>query len=212
MITVKTNNQIAIDSADHQHPLGCVADNNSNLSYIDEVKKYFQNKQLNVLDLGCSGGQIIMDHLQLGDFAMGLEGSSNVLNGAGKQNWDQYHNKNLFLCDITEPFECLNNEVKVVFDCIQMWEVLEHIPYAKLPQLFKNITSHLKQDGLFIGSIATCEDPPRHVSIFPKHIWQEIFKQNGLDMVDYMFTYFPRSVHSGVNGFVFCAKKLKTNE
>jgi 2-polyprenyl-3-methyl-5-hydroxy-6-metoxy-1,4-benzoquinol methylase len=209
MIIIKTDNPVALDSADHQHPLGCIADNNSDINYVSEVKRYFNNNQIKILDLGCSGGQIVVDHLNLGDVAVGLEGSSNVLNGAGRHNWEKHHNKNLFLCDITQPFECLENEQNMLFDCIQMWEVLEHISFIKMEQLFKNILTHLKDDGIFIGSIATCEDPPRHVSLFNKDTWVAIFKNNGLEMKDYGFNSLPRSVHSGHNGFVFSAKKLK---
>jgi 2-polyprenyl-3-methyl-5-hydroxy-6-metoxy-1,4-benzoquinol methylase len=209
MFTVKTNNPIALESADHQYPLGCIADNNSDTNYMLEIKNYFNNNPIKTLDLGCAGGQIVVDHLQLGDIAIGIEGSSNVLNGAGKHNWEKYYNKNLFLCDITQPFECISNQENIIFDCIQMWEVLEHIPFIKIEQVLKNISTHLKNDGIFIGSIAMCEDPPRHVSIFNKETWVTIFKNNGFEMQNYCFTFLPRPVHSGDNGFVFTAKKLK---
>jgi hypothetical protein len=114
MINVKTDKPIAIDSLDHKHPYGVINDNNSSSQYILEVKNYFKNNKISVLDLGCAGGQIIVDHHNLDDLSVGLEGSSNVLNGAGKHNWEQYHNKNLFLCDITEPFTCLHDSGEIV--------------------------------------------------------------------------------------------------
>ena len=207
MITVKTNKNIAFDSLDHMHPFGVVRDNNSNSYYIQEVKKHFNNEKISVMDLGCAGGQIIVDHSNLGDIAVGLEGSSNVFRGVGRSNWESLFNKNLFLCDVTENFDISFEENPLKFDYIQMWEVLEHIPEQKLPSLLSNIKKHLKSDGIFCGSIATYVCPSgTHVSIFPKSKWIEIFKENGFVMEEYIFTTLPRVVSHGDMGFVFTAK------
>jgi 2-polyprenyl-3-methyl-5-hydroxy-6-metoxy-1,4-benzoquinol methylase len=205
MINIITNKHIAADSADHTHPHGCVNDNNGTQQYLNSIKKYFNNKQINVLDLGCAGGQIIINHLEVGDFAVGLEGSSNVFNGAGKHNWEKYYNKNLFLCDITEPFTCLSDNVPILFDVIQMWEVLEHISEDKIDTLFKNIFTHLKDDGIFLGSISQQVDNLHHVSIFSKEKWNEIFIKNKFNLNDYVLDVYPRSI--GNPGFSFTAKK-----
>jgi len=209
MIQVITDKPIAYDSLDHINPYGCVNDNNSSCFYINEVKKYFNNNKINVLDLGCAGGRIIVDHILWGDLAVGLEGSDNALNGAGAHNWRQYKDKNLFFCDITEPFKIVDENGNLIkFDYIQMWEVLEHIPEDKLPVLFKNIKDHLKDYGLFAGSVATyhCESGT-HVSVFPKDKWYTIMKDNGIIVNDYPFTCVPRGVAGGDHGFVFSAKK-----
>jgi len=207
MTTIITNKPIAVDSLDHKHPYGVINDNNSAFQYIMEVKNYFKNNKISVLDLGCAGGQIIVDHHNLDDFAVGLEGSSNVLNGAGKHNWEQYYNKNLFLCDITEPFTCLSDNTPILFDIIQMWEVLEHISEDKLDTLFKNIFEHLKDDGIFLGSISQQVDNLHHVSVFSKEKWNEIFIQNNFNLNDYVLNIFPRSI--GNPGFGFTARKIK---
>ncbi len=208
MITLTTNKNIAIDSLDHLYPFGVIRDNNSNSEYISEVKKYF-NKKIKVMDLGCAGGQIIIDHLLSDDIAVGLEGSSNVFRGAGSHNWQNYFNKNLFLCDITEPFDVKIDDKKELFDYIQMWEVLEHIPENKLSTLFLNIKQHLDKNGIFCGSIATHICPSgTHVSIFPKEKWQEIFKNNGLSLKEFIFKSLPRPVSEGNLGFVFTAQIL----
>lgn len=209
MITVKTSKSIASDSLDHLYPFGVVRDNNSNINYIKEVKTYFNNEKINVLDLGCAGGQIVVDHYLLGDLSVGLEGSSNVFRGVGKTNWDILFNKNLFLCDVTEPFDIEFENQPIKFDYIQMWEVLEHIPEDKLSALFANIKKHIKQNGLFSGSVATHVCPSgTHVSIFPKTKWIELFKENGFSMDEYKFTNLPRPVSEGDLGFVFTAKLL----
>lgn len=209
MIKVHTNKSIASDSLDHLYPFGVIRDNNSNINYIHEVKKYFNNENITIMDLGCAGGQIVVDHYLLGDTAIGLEGSSNVFKGVGQTNWEILFNKNLFLCDITESFYIDKNGIPLEFNYIQMWEVLEHIPEEKLPMLFSNIKKHLKPDGIFCGSVATHVCPSgTHVSIFPKQKWIQLFKDNGLSMGDYIFKYLPRPVSEGDLGFVFTAKLL----
>lgn len=212
MILIKTNKSVAIDSPDHLHPAGCSNDNNSNSSYIQQIKTYFNNKKINVLDLGCAGGQIIVDHLNANDIGVGLEGSSHALNGAGKSNWEKYYNKNLFLCDITEPFECLDDNGNVItFDVIQTWDILEHIPEQKLPQVLKNIFNHLKSDGIFLGSISQQIDPIRHVSVFSKEKWKTIFNFNNFTLDNCIVNTFPRLVCDGsvgMEGFVFSSKKI----
>lgn len=210
MIKVNTNKSIAFDSLDHLHPFGVVRDNNSNINYIKEVKKYFNDQKITVMDLGCAGGQIVVDHHLLGDTAVGLEGSSNVFRGAGQTNWEILFNQNLFLCDITEPFYVDENGSPLEFNYIQMWEVLEHIPEDKLPMLFTNIKKHLKLDGIFCGSVATHVCPSgTHVSIFSKAKWIQLFKDNGLDMGEYVFKHLPRPVSEGDLGFVFTARLIK---
>jgi 2-polyprenyl-3-methyl-5-hydroxy-6-metoxy-1,4-benzoquinol methylase len=209
MITVKTDKPIAYDSLDHIHPQGCNNDNNSSASYINDIKKYFNNKKINVLDLGCAGGQIIVDHINSDDLGVGLEGSSHVLDGLAKTNWDKYYNKNLFLCDITEPFQCLDENNNVIrFDIIQMWDVLEHIPENKLHILFKNITDHLKDDGVFLGQISRGEGDIKHISIFSKEKWKMIFEDNNFTLSDCIVSSCPRPALTGEQGFNFSAKKI----
>jgi 2-polyprenyl-3-methyl-5-hydroxy-6-metoxy-1,4-benzoquinol methylase len=210
MIKVQTNKSIASDSLDHLYPFGVIRDNNSNIKYIHEVKKYFNNEKIAVMDLGCAGGQIIVDHHLLGDTAVGLEGSSNVFRGTGKHNWEILFNQNLFLCDITEPYTINYEKEHMMFDYIQMWEVLEHIPEEKLPILFTNIKKHLKDTGIFCGSIATHVCPSgTHVSIFPKSQWITLFKDNGLELNEYIFKNLPRPVSEDDLGFVFTARLIK---
>jgi len=210
MTQVITDKPIAVDSLDHINPFGCVRDNNSSFQYILNVKSYFNNKQIKVLDLGCAGGQIVIDHMLIGDFSVGLEGSTHVLNGAGKHNWERHKDKNLFFCDITEPFQIVDEAKNIIkFDYIQMWEVLEHIPESKLNVLFENIKKHLNKNGIFAGSVATyhCVSGT-HVSVFPKSKWLDIFTNNKMMLNDYLFNTVPRPVSTGDQGFLFCATKI----
>jgi len=169
---VVTDKPIAYDSLDHIIPEGTSRDNNSNQGYIDEVLEYFENRPIKYMDLGCSGGQLIVDLLKRGSDAIGLEGSDYSIVHQ-RANWPEYHNKNLFTCDIAHPFQITDeNDERVLFDCISAWEVLEHIPADNLKVLMQNIHDHLAPGGIFIGSVSLDPHPQWHVSIFPKHIWE----------------------------------------
>ena len=105
MITLEAAKQVADDSPDHICPVGAIRDNFTSQGLIAEVKDGFDDEQISMLDLGCAGGQFVVDFIKEGDIGVGLEGSSNSLTGVGKDNWDKYHNINLFLCDITKVYQ-----------------------------------------------------------------------------------------------------------
>lgn len=208
MITLKTDYPLAFDSLDHLNPYGCVQDSNTNKEYIAEVKCYFNNNTIKLLDIGCAGGQLMIDHHLIGDLAVGLEGSSHAIYGKGKENWNKYQNKVLFLCDAARPYEIYQDKNLVKFDYIQSWEVIEHIPGDRLDTFFTNIKNHLNDSGLFCGSIATTPcSSGNHVSLLPLNGWIEKFKKNGLEMNPYIFKNTLRNdVHTCI---LFTAKLIK---
>ena len=174
-LRVLTDYPLAFDSFDHLVPQGTKLDNHTNPDYIAEILAFFGNRQINYMDLGCSGGQLVVDLAELGNLAVGLEGSDySIINS--RANWPKYHNVNLFTCDITKPFTVTADDEPVKFDCISAWEVLEHIPAFGLPTLMEGIHNHLKDDGIFIGSV--CQSQCLwHVSVFSQQCWEEeIFK------------------------------------
>lgn len=188
MITVNTKYPIACDSKDHITPYGCIRDSNTNEFFINEIVNHFKKEKLKVLDIGCAGAQLIVDHHNRGDIAVGIEGSSNVLIGVGNHNWKQYKDNFLFLCDASRPYEILLDNKKIKFDFIQCWEVLEHIPTERLHLYLTNVKNHLVEDGLFCGSISTVDcSSGTHVSILPKERWVTIFNDAGLTMEEYTF-------------------------
>ena len=190
MITIKTKYPVAYDSKDHINPYGCVRDSNTNKNYIEEVIKYFGKRNIKVLDIGCAGGQLIIDHHNRGDLAVGIEGSSHSLLGAGANNWMVYRDKNLFLCDASRPYQILKDESPLKFDYIQCWEVLEHIPTERLHMYLTNVKNHLENSGIFCGSISQVDcSSETHVSILPKERWITIFNDAGLTMEEYKFTH-----------------------
>ena len=109
------------------------------------------------LDLGCSGGQLVKDFLDLGWRSVGLEGSDYSLKHR-RANWFTLANTNLFTCDVTKPFKITADGILAKFHIITMWEVLEHIETEKLPHLFNNIIDHLENGGYFIASTTSVSD------------------------------------------------------
>jgi cyclopropane fatty-acyl-phospholipid synthase-like methyltransferase len=63
------------------------------------------------------------------------------------------------------------------FDLITAWEVLEHIETIRLPVVFENISNHLVDSGILMGSISYTSDKPDHVelhqTIQPIEWWDE---------------------------------------
>lgn len=194
MITLETDHPVAIESPDHFAPVGTVNDNTTDADYIAAVKNYFKKSPgLKMMDLGCAGGQLVVDFLESGDYGVGLEGSTNARErGAGKHNWDKYGDKNLFTVDLTKPYQVKDDGEQVKFDFITTWEVVEHIAPQDLPMFFENIRNHLTDDGVFCCSIAVVRDDvgydaqgnliSRHQSVFNAAKWINILFDNGFEL------------------------------
>lgn len=187
MFSIVTEYPIAYQSNDHTHPWGTKRDNFTNKKFINEISEHFGGK-FNFLDLGCSGGQFVVDMMSAngGGASIGLEGSDYSVKHK-RANWPKYHNKNLFTCDITKPFDVQNDGESVKFDLITAWEVLEHIPKSDLDAMFQNIYNHLSEDGIFACSVSFHSDKPNgvelHVTREKPPFWEEVFKRNGFVMV-----------------------------
>ena len=188
MIEVITNHPVAYESPDHLHPHGTANDNSTNKNFVKEIKEYFNNKPFNFLDLGCSGGQLVVDISKLDPdvVAVGLEGSDySVKHNRG--HWQNSYNSNLFTCDITHPFEVKINGNLGKFNLITAWEVLEHIPPHLLDSVFKNIYNHLADDGIFAASINMSSDKPKgvelHLTREKPPFWEKVFFKNNFEMI-----------------------------
>jgi SAM-dependent methyltransferase len=101
MISLITNYPIAYDSPDHIFPWGTMRDNSSSSDFIEEMEKHFSKQPIKMMDLGCSGGQLVVDFHNRGHLAVGLEGSDYSVK-IQRANWPEWYNKILFTCDLTK--------------------------------------------------------------------------------------------------------------
>ena len=104
MFDVLTDFRVACESPEHIKPLGTKIDNNTSAELIAEVESFFSGKKVSTLDLGCSGGQFVVDLFKRGHRAVGIEGSDYSLRNR-RANWPAYHKHLLFTADLTKPFE-----------------------------------------------------------------------------------------------------------
>lgn len=155
-ITLVTSYPLASDSPDHLHPKG-TAYSFTNRKFILKMDGLITSSEKSMLDLGCAGGQVVVDFLDLGWNAVGIEGSDYCIRHNYK-NWRKHGNSNLFCADITKPFSVYQNQKPMLFDLITAWEVLEHIKKEDLAIVFFNILSHLKNGGYFIASTTSTPD------------------------------------------------------
>ncbi|MDP1835057.1 MAG: methyltransferase domain-containing protein [Chlamydiales bacterium] len=198
-VVLETEHPVAIHSLDHIHPRGTKNDNTRSRRFLRRCELHF-DRPLRFLDLGCSGGGLVLDFILAGHQAVGLEGSDYSLINQ-RAEWPLLKN-NLFTCDVTHPFQLKDkvSQQSLKFDVISCWEVLEHIPKNQLPQLFKNIREHLTDDGIFCASVATHHDTDEatginwHETIENKAWWHEFAKKNGFELADDVFVNkdFPR--------------------
>lgn len=179
-----TNNPIAENSDDYLNPLGTRLDNSTNASFLIYLTMLFQDKELKILDLGCSGGAFVKNAFDMGHEAYGLEGSDYSFNKM-RAEWRSIPER-LFLCDITKPFYLYehNTENPVKFDVITAFEVVEHLNIEELKEFALNIKNNLAKGGLVILSVANSSSIINgielHKTIRNKRFWLDFFASQGL--------------------------------
>lgn len=196
--TLTTEFPVAIGSADHQFPRGAVNDNTRCPRFVGKAEEVL-GKGLEVLDLGCAGGGLVMDFLQAGHDSIGIEGSD-VPKKRALGEWALIPDR-LFTADITRSFQVLDDGcAPKLFDLVTAWEVLEHIGVEQINGLLDNVKRHLKPSGIFAASVATFEDFDAatgavfHVTVKDKRWWTDLFSSRGFQVVDGLFAIedFPR--------------------
>ncbi len=161
-VKVITEKPVAYDSPDHIEPWGTKQDNSINLKFNYKLAQWIPLENLTVLDLGCSGGGFVKSIIDLGCFAVGIEGSD-YSQIRGRAEWSTIPG-NLFTADITEPFQVLVKNAKeenyhpFKFKVITAWELIEHISADKLKNVFENISNHLQNNGVVIMSVSPNEE------------------------------------------------------
>ncbi len=204
-VVVDTDFPVALNSDDHRFPYGTARDNTRSDRFLAICETMYP-KSLSFLDLGCSGGGLVLDFALAGHDAIGIEGSdfSQKTNRAAWRILDH----SLFTADISKPFNIkTENEGAKEFKIITAWEVLEHIEIDGLTQLLMNVKAHLASDGLFVGSINIQPDFDEktgavyHKTVRSKIWWEDFFMTNGFHFtIDHKFTPydFPRGVRGGL--------------
>jgi 2-polyprenyl-3-methyl-5-hydroxy-6-metoxy-1,4-benzoquinol methylase len=177
LFSIITSFPVAAQSVDHLHPHGTMQDNHGDPVFIQELAGYYGRK-FSLMDLGCAGGQFVVDAVAQGHSAVGIEGSNyNIVHR--QFNWPDYQNKNLFTADISKPFVVLNDSQLTTFDIITAWEVLEHIEGDALDPLMRNIEHHLAPGGLFLAAVShkefSDEGHRYHRTVMNKRSWNKVF-------------------------------------
>lgn len=133
-------------------------DNHTDANLIAEMLAKKDNA--NILDLGCAGGSLILDLARnpSTNICIGIDGSPGVYKQA---TWHIPENQQVFrFANLVKPFTVIDNKTNdnVKFDYITCYEVIEHFREDQLPIFFNNVKNHLKEDGVFFGSIALFPD------------------------------------------------------
>lgn len=189
-VKIQTNHPVASQSPDHLIPRGT---KNDNSIYPRFNKKLCQligdGNPLSILDLGCAGGGFVESLIFDGHFAVGVEGSD-YSKKIGRAAWGVIPG-NLFTADLTKSFQLsLHDNTPLFFDVITAWEVMEHIAHSDISQFAKNILSHLKDEGIFVCSIAIFEDSDPvtgtvyHQTVESQDWWIERFLAEGFSVVE----------------------------
>ncbi len=157
----ETNHPVAFESPDHIAPKGTAVNNSTNKKFVlhmdAKLSREFAGQTLQMMDLGCAGGQLVIDFMSLGWVGVGIEGSDFSLKHR-RANWATHANTNLFTGDITKPFQIKMNALPAQMNLITAWEVMEHIAPKDLPAVFDNIVKHMAPGGYFIASTTETSD------------------------------------------------------
>ena len=204
--SVISNFPVALDSPDHLVPHGTANDNSVNSRFTAKLIHLFNGKLQSVLDLGCSGGAQVRDFIEHGYFAVGLEGSDYSLKQL-RAEWLTIP-EFLFTTDITKPFSIVNskNNTQILFDCITLWEVIEHIADGDLDMVAQNLKRHLSPGGLVIMSVSPNEEVINgvklHQSVHGREWWINRFKDLGFNHNQEYVDYFGLDLvrHEGAGG------------
>lgn len=190
--TLKTNHPVALDSLDHIHAYGAASNNSRCTVFNEKLHAWFKSANASVLDLGCSGGGMVHDLLEMGFVAVGLEGSDYSLK-TKRAEWPLIPD-NLFTCDVTKPFTLSMHTEPHPFDVVTAWEFWEHIKEADLSGVFENINQHSRKGSHLICSISCSSSLHNgiefHQTMRPSEWWLNIFNHFGWKVDPAMTSHF----------------------
>lgn len=157
-LRLETTKPVAYDSPDHQHPWGTARDNSVDLRFNAKLANWILLHELQLLDLGCSGGGQVRSFIEQGCLAVGVEGSDYSFRNL-RAEWATIP-EFLFTADITVPFHIRQDGSSgdFQFTVITIWEVIEHIRRESLAAVWQNCQQHLAPGGVVIMSVSNISD------------------------------------------------------
>lgn len=155
-----------------------------NCPSLHKTKEDFQPR---IIDIGCGGGQFVLDCFNDGCLAIGLDGYE-IYRKHELAAWPIIPN-NLFEADLSEPFQISYDNKPFVADVITSWEFMEHLYEEDLHGVLCNIKLHLKQGGYYICGIST-RDEWGHFLLRNNEWWLNRFREIGLIQQPDLVSYF----------------------
>jgi SAM-dependent methyltransferase len=173
-LSVRTDYPVAFDSPDHLTPHGTAENNITHYGFIVKMTKLLGPSAY--LDLGCSGGQLVVDFYKMGWRAVGVEGSD-YSKKHGRAAWKDWSDKILFTADIGKPFD-----INSSFELITAWEVFEHLDRDRLIQVCENIKRFSRPGTLLIVTTASTSEVVNgtelHVTQWKPDQWEKFLEAN----------------------------------
>ena len=208
---IVTEHPHPLESPDYYQPQGSVEDNSTFTYFIHELDKLFGGFPYNLLDIGCAGGQFVIDVYNKGLpwRAIGVEGGNvhgmtntfeptehetGLLTQArGKENWEQYKDVCLFHADVSKPFQLLN-EIgdPMKFNIVTAWEFFEHPLPEEIPHIIQNIKNHMMPGSFLVGTI-NLSSGLHHRCAKPHEWWDDMFMKHNFEVLQYPFSTSPRT-------------------
>jgi len=206
-------------SPDYYNPAGSIEDNHTHPYFIMEVDKGFDYYPYSLLDIGCAGGQLVVDIYNKGEpwFAAGVEGGNiytmteelpEVHHGctgpitiaAGSKNWKEYKDKCLFHADVTKPFDIINPSTgqRQMFNIVTSYEFFEHPLPEEIPAIIENIKKHMMPGATLIGTL-NMSPGEHHRCVKTIEEWNELFQSHGFETQTYPFCTTPRTSNEGLS-------------
>lgn len=213
-VSVITKHPHPFTSPDYTDPAGSIEDNSSFTYFIHEIDHAFNGLPYHLLDLGCAGGQFVVDIYNKGApwLAIGIEGG-NVLGMTedfeprhhetgilhrprGAENWKLYKDKCLFSADVSKPFDVLDGSGNLIkFNMVTAWEFFEHPLPEEVPGIMENIVKHMHPGSVFMGTINACLEGVvgHHRCAKSREWWDNMFISYGFKIIHYPFRTSPRT-------------------